>query len=171
MKLNTKLVVPVLASTLFLTAISPTVQAFEGDTTTSNEITIESKFENIQAPSINELEKLNLSDAEIQALLSIESTGIYLVDGVAYDKDGNKLVVKERGKLSWATKILRAGWDKLPKGTKDAIGGIAGFEALLNFIDHYTGAIEDAVYEGCLMLGMGETAAWWVTKTLTLLVL
>lgn len=175
MKFNSKsaqkLVIPVLASTLFFTSISSTVQASQGNVSNANEIILNNNFENIPTPSIDELKKLNLSDNEIQELLSIDSNGIYLIDGVAYDKDGHQLVLTERGKLSWATKILRAGWNKLPKKVQNAIGGIVGFEALLNFIDHYTGAIEDAVYDGCKYLGMSDSVAWWVTKTLTLLVL
>ncbi|MEC0241451.1 hypothetical protein P4H66_16640 [Paenibacillus dokdonensis] len=42
---------------------------------------------------IPDLADLGLSDDEIQELLSVKSTGIYLINGVAYDKDGNKLTL------------------------------------------------------------------------------
>jgi len=36
------------------------------------------------------------------------STGIYLTNGVAFDNDGNQLMIRERGKLTWAVKAIRA---------------------------------------------------------------
>ena len=135
-----------------------------------------SKVDSI-SPDINELKELGVTDSEIEKLLSTKSSGIYLIDGVAYDRNGNLIgqsdpnAITTQGKFSAAIKLLKAGWDKLPKGVQDAIGGTTGFAALLNFIDHFTGTIEDAIYEGCLTLGMSETVAWWVTKTLTFLVL
>ncbi|MDT2257254.1 hypothetical protein P7H25_19215 [Paenibacillus larvae] len=44
---------------------------------------------------------------------------------------------------------------------------MAGFAKLLDFIDHYTGAVEDAVYEGLIALGVNKTVAWWIMKILT----
>ncbi|PFZ07903.1 hypothetical protein COL60_17890 [Bacillus pseudomycoides] len=75
-----------------------------------------------------------------------------------------------RGKLSWAVKALRAAWDKVPANVKKAIGGTAGFEKLLGVVDRYTGAVEDAVYAGALAVTGNETAAWWIAKTLCLLI-
>ncbi|MCY9509915.1 hypothetical protein M5W68_01235 [Paenibacillus larvae] len=73
----------------------------------------------------------------------------------------------KRGKLSWAVKALKKAWDMIPSKVKVAVGGVAGFAKLLDFIDHYTGAVEDAVYEGLIALGVNKTVAWWIMKILT----
>ncbi|USB31695.1 hypothetical protein [Paenibacillus sp. YPG26] len=125
------------------------------------------------SPNINELKELGVTVSEIKKLLLTKSSGVYLIDGVAYDRNGKLIeqsdpnTITTQGKFTAVIKLLKAGWDKLPSGVQDAIGGTAGFAALLNTIDHFTGSVEDAIYQGCLALGMSETVAWWVTKTLT----
>lgn len=182
MKMNKKKVckvlIPVMASTIVLAPIAPSIQAFAASpTTTVNSVTtVDSTFENTLTPSTEELKNLGLSNAEIKKLLSVKSSEIYLNNGIAYDKNGKELIFKEgkqsevtiEGKLSWAVKALKAAWVKLPTNIQVAIGGTTGFATLLNFIDNFTGAIEDAVYAGCKTLGMSDTVAWWVTKTLML---
>ncbi|WP_167630393.1 hypothetical protein [Listeria valentina] len=120
-------------------------------------------------PTKEELKNLGLSEAEIAELMKVQDTGITLKNGVAYDEDGKKLTLKERGKLSWAVKILRKAWNKIPKKVKNAMGGVAGFEAILSFIDHFTGKVSDAIYLGCRKIGLSKAVSWWVMKILTLI--
>ncbi|WP_068503267.1 hypothetical protein [Paenibacillus kribbensis] len=183
-KKASQLLIAILASVVTLVPIGSSATVF-AETTPKNEEALSvdrngytpyvDRIENI--PSIDELKELGLSDDEIQRLLSIKPSGIYLINGAAYDRNGNSLeknnsgAISTQGKLSWAVKLLRAAWDKLPKGVQNAIGGTAGFSTLLSIIDTYTGAVEDAVLEGCKALGMSDTVAWWVTKTLMAFVL
>ncbi|OAB30219.1 hypothetical protein PMSD_20765 [Paenibacillus macquariensis subsp. defensor] len=99
-------------------------------------------------------------------MLSVESTGIYLTNGVAFDKDGNQLMIRERGKLTWAVKAIRAAWDKVTTAVKTAIGGTAGLETILGVVDNFTGAVEDAMLAGCKVLGMNDTVAYWEKNSL-----
>ncbi|MFB5760413.1 hypothetical protein [Paenibacillus medicaginis] len=73
-----------------------------------------------------------------------------------------------QGKLSWAVKALKAGFDKLPAPVKAFIG-VEGFLQILGVVDNFTGAVEDAIYAGALQVTGDEDAAWWVTKALMLL--
>ncbi|EUJ30125.1 Uncharacterised protein [Listeria grayi] len=120
-------------------------------------------------PSYDELKELGLTDEEINELKNIKDTGITLENGVAYKdgkvlKDGNSM---QRGRMSWAVKALRAVWKKIPKKVKKTLGGVAGFETLLGYIDHFTGSVESNMQKGLRKMGFGKTTAWWITKILT----
>lgn len=67
-----------------------------------------------------------------------------------------------RGKLSWAVKILKIAWTKIPTKVKVAIGGYAAYSKILNVLNTFTGTVEDGLYKGCKSFGI----AWWVTKAL-----
>ncbi|MDI0267247.1 hypothetical protein QIW52_14780 [Clostridioides difficile] len=71
-----------------------------------------------------------------------------------------------RGKLSWAVKILKIAWKKIPKPVKAAIGGYEAFGHILSVLNTFTGTVEDGLYKGCKSLGMSNDVAWWVTKAL-----
>lgn len=77
---------------------------------------------------------------------------------------------KERGKIQVAVKILRKSYSKLPKPVK-ALLSIAGFSRLLSIVNTFTGSVESALYRGCKALGMNNSDAWLVTKTLVAIVL
>lgn len=120
--------------------------------------------------------ELGISDQLINKIVVNNHNGqdgqIYLVDGVPYDKNGDYITsgTATRGKLSWAVKAIRQVWDKLPKKIKTTIGGYAGLEGILSVVEHYTGALEDAIYEGAKNIGLNDTAAWWVSKTIMLFI-
>jgi len=119
---------------------------------------------------------LGISDQLIDQVISnkniIQEGQIYLIDGVPYDKNGDYITsgTATRGKISWAVKAIRQVWDKLPKKVKTTIGGYAGLEGILSVVEHYTGALEDAIYEGAKNIGLNDTAAWWVSKTIMLFI-
>ncbi|EJR48524.1 hypothetical protein IIO_06643 [Bacillus cereus VD115] len=58
----------------------------------------------------------------------------------------------------------------VPSNVKAALSGLAGFEVVLGVIDRFTGTIEAACYQGVLKVTGNETAAWWISKTLCLLI-
>lgn len=122
--------------------------------------------------NVEELKSVGLTQEEMDLVLSgtSASSGIYLISGIAYDENGNILKVYERGKLSWAVKAIKKAWNKLPQWVQGALG-VTGFTKLLDFIDHFTGTIEDAVYEGCKTLGMSNSMAKAVTKVILFIAL
>lgn len=108
-----------------------------------------------------------------QATSDIKLSGIYLINGVPYDKEGNPIkdgetTIQARGKVSWAVKILKTAWNNIPTKYKTMMGGYAGFAKVLDYIDHFTGAVEDACYRGCKSIGLSNNVAWAVTKILML---
>ena len=158
-----------LALSIGFTALAPTSSAFAAEKNVNILAISNSKFvpNNFDR---NVLYNLGISNLEISKLLNTSTTGITLENGVAYDTNGNILTVKERGKLSWAAKALRGAWNKVPSNVKAAMGGLAGFEVILGVIDRFTGTIEAACYQGALKVTGNETAAWWISKTLCLLI-
>lgn len=165
-----KSVCGVLAGTILFSSLVLTQNSVKADTiNVKSESDLlnayESDINNLKV-NVDELIAIGLTQEEIDIVLSDSSaSGIYLLNGVTYNKNGDILEVQERGKLSWAVKLLRAAWDKLPGWAQGALG-LTGFEKLLDFVDHFTGTIEDAVYEGCKSLGMSDSVANAVTKIL-----
>ncbi|WP_439444163.1 hypothetical protein ACSMFR_05910 [Listeria aquatica] len=161
-----RVLAPTLVATLVMTSVAPAVSVYAQE----KQIPATQKEEvGIEVPSKEELESLGLSEQEIQELMQVSETGITLKDGVAYDQNGDQILSRERGKLKWAVKLLRAAWKKVPSKVKKTLGGVAGFESLLSFTDHFTGKVSDAIYLGCRKLGMSKTVSWWVMKVLTLI--
>jgi hypothetical protein len=74
-----------------------------------------------------------------------------------------------RGKLSWAAKAIKKLWNELPCPVKDRLGRQSALITIANRVEHYTGALEDAIYAGVLDVVGNSTAAWWITKSITLL--
>lgn len=75
-----------------------------------------------------------------------------------------------RGKFTWAVKAIRKEWNKLPNKLKATIGGYAGLEGILSVVEHYAGALENAIYEGALRLGLSDITACWVSNTIMLFI-
>jgi len=158
-----KICLATLALLIGLSAITPAAFATEKGSPRIEE-------QNIYTPTKEELKQLGLSDIEIKQLFEMKSTGITLYYGEAYNSNGDLITDGEhrvkRGKLSWAVKAIKKAWDKLPTKVKVLLG-IEGFAKLLDFIDHFTGAVEDAIYEGLIALGFNKTVAWWIMKIIT----
>ncbi|MQW24096.1 MULTISPECIES: hypothetical protein [unclassified Lactococcus] len=147
------------AITLF-TGVSPVLAAVETQKNTQS-----NEAENrVPVPNGNEVKR---SDVNIK--------DIYLIDGEAYDKYGN-LIVDElgrpmaRGKLSWAVKAIRKGYSKVPAPIRGFINKYGGLETILGVVDHFTGAVETAIYKACKAVKMPDWMAWAVSKALTLLI-
>lgn len=70
--------------------------------------------------------------------------------------------------ITWAVKIIRAGYDKLPPSVVHC--RYMGLETLLSFIENATGTIQDAVYQACRDVGMSHSVANIVTAAIMTLV-
>lgn len=77
---------------------------------------------------------------------------------------------QERGKFTWAVKLIRKAWNKLPKNVRNFINRYTNLSGFLNFIEHYTGKLEDGIYNACKKVGMPNWMANIVTKTIMLVV-
>ncbi|GBG96139.1 hypothetical protein [Lactococcus termiticola] len=106
----------------------------------------------------------------------VDLKDIYLINGIAFDKNGNAVVEhygesQNRGKYSWLVKAIRNIYHRLPGFVKSTIKKYVGLEGFLNLIDKATGSVEDAIFWACKQVGMPDWLAWTVTKAITLLVL
>ena len=77
----------------------------------------------------------------------------------------------DRGKWSVAVKTIRKGYNKLPSNVKRWINQYIGLSSILGTLDHFTGWIEDGIYQACKSAGMPDWMAWTVAKALTLIAL
>ncbi|MEK4503932.1 hypothetical protein [Bacillus sp. FSL R12-0069] len=118
-------------------------------------------------PTRAELQGLGLSDTEITQLLNTPSSGIMLYQGKVINNGQHGQV---QGKLKWAAQAIRQLWKELPGPVKERLGRVGALYTIAGVVEHYTGALEDAIYAGVLKEVKNETAAWWITKTLTLLI-
>lgn len=157
-------------------AIAPVSSAFASEVVKKQSVDMQSGTNDLEnaKPSVEQLKELGLSDSDIDNYLTTDKTGITLYYGEAYDKDGNLITDGQdrvkRGKLSWAVKAIRKSYSKAPKPVKNLIAKYTQLEVLLGLIDHFTGAVEDAIYWACKQVGMPDWAAWTVSKGLTLLI-
>ncbi|WP_438421964.1 hypothetical protein [Bacillus siamensis] len=135
-----------------------------------NNQTIQSQYQNQAVLHKSaQLPKDNVGLDKIAAHFDLtKSETNQLKEAVKTVKEKQESEFTAQGKLSWAVKALRAAWDAIPTKVKAAMGGIGGFEIILNTIDNFTGAVEDACYAGALKVTGNPTAAWWITKTLML---
>ncbi|MEK4768969.1 hypothetical protein MHH42_32320 [Bacillus sp. FSL L8-0099] len=115
--------------------------------------------------SINPTDLKNIEGITQYFNLTAEEKQVFL--DAAANKDDSSF--ETRGKLSWAAKAITKLWDELPGPVKDRLGRQAALYTIAQYVEHYTGALEDAVYGGVLKVVGNETAAWWITQSLMLL--
>ncbi|MDA9471958.1 hypothetical protein [Enterococcus sp. 5H] len=148
-------------------AVSPTAIAFAGavDTAERHEEEFDPDFQIDESV----LKSNGLNANEIEAFNNYEPSGIYLENGKTFI-NGVEQIDMQRGKLTWAVKAIRKVWNKLPAGVKNTISGYVGINGFLNLIEHYTGSLENAIYNACKTVGMPTWAANFVTKTIMLFI-
>ena len=107
-----------------------------------------------------------------------EGKHIYVDNGriLEFDKDivsqeDIQAAKMDRGKWSVAVKTIRKGYNKLPSNVKRWINQYIGLSSILGTLDHFTGWIEDGIYQACKSAGMPDWMAWTVAKALTLIAL
>lgn len=171
MKKN-KLIVSALTVSLLSTGLIST-NAFAAEENTNN--TIHSNQVPVHNVNFNQnplLQKsINPTDLkDIEGItqyfnLTPEEKQVFL--DAAANKDDSSF--ETRGKLSWAAKAIVKLWDELPGPVKERLGRQAALYTIAQYVEHFTGALEDAVYGGVLKVVGNDTAAWWITKAIMLL--
>ena len=149
-----------------------TVQAAENGNVISSKITMGEYFNKDYTMSEDELKAYGLSDSEIEGFNNFVLSEINVQNG---NISGNNIGdlndgVQTRGKFSSAVKLIRKAYRKLPKKVKKLIAQYTKLETLLNLIEHYTGALEDGIYNACRTVGMPKNVANFVAKTIMLFV-
>lgn len=114
----------------------------------------------------NLLKSFGLTDSQIKEFNNYEMSGLYVKNGVIVDENG----AEARGKFTAIVKTIRKLYNKLPDSVKKLIAKYTNLDTLLGLIEHYTGTIEDAIYNACITVGMPDWAATLVTKTIMLLI-
>lgn len=130
---------------------------------------LESSFDPNFNSSKDELIELGLSFEEAEEFNDYQMSNINVIDGIAYI-DGHEIISMERGKLTWAVKAIRKVYNKLPTKVKSVIATYTGSNGFLNLVEHYTGSLENAIYNACKKVGMSNTNANLVTKTIMLFI-
>lgn len=134
---------------------------------------IEDTFDKNFSMSHVELKGYGLSDSEIKEFNNFLSSGINVINGeVSGNIDIGSLdnEIQTRGKFSSAVKLIRKAYNKLPSKVKKIIAKYTKLNVLLNLIEHYTGTLEDAIYNACRKVGMPKSVTNFVTKTIMLFV-
>lgn len=115
------------------------------------------------------LKEYGLSEAEILKFNNYILSDIYIKNGILSSYDVEDPILT-RGKFTTAVKAIRKAYNKLPKKVKQIIAKYTKLSVLLNLIEHYTGTLENAIYNACRQVGMPKNIANFVTKTIMLFV-
>lgn len=112
--------------------------------------------------------------------VSVDGSRLYVYEGRIYELSEDspeptpaqmEVIKTQRGRWSAAAKAIVKVYDKLPTKVKNYINKYIGLRTIAEFIDHYTGWIEDGIYEICKLYGMPDWMARLVAQTITFLVL
>lgn len=110
--------------------------------------------------------------------INSEGKHIYVDNGriLEFDKDtvsqeDIQAAKMDRGKWSTAVKAIRKGYNRVPSNVKRWINQYIGLNSILSTLEHFTGWIEDGIYQACKRAGMPDWMAWTVAKALTLIAL
>lgn len=112
--------------------------------------------------SEKELKDFGFTDNEILQFNNYQSSSLLVNNGLVENTS-----LQERGKFTWAVKIIKKGINKLPTRVRDLIMGV-GIGKILQYVEHYTGVLEDGIYYGCKKAGMNHFSANLVAKTIML---
>lgn len=121
---------------------------------------------------VPEISGKTISSTEVDNL-----SEVYLIDGTAYDKNGNRIVeprsggITTQGKLSWAAKAIKEAYNSFPQALKDKIGGQAKFLGAVAVLEHFTGSVEDGLTQGFQNMGFSEGVARGIAKSITFIAL
>ena len=102
-----------------------------------------------------------------------EGKHIYVDNGriLEFDKDtvsqeDIQAAKMDRGKWSFSVTAIRKGYSKLPSNVKRWINQYIGLNSILSTLEHFTGWIEDGIYQACKRAGMPDWMAWTVANAL-----
>jgi len=128
-------------------------------------------FQLIQ-PTRDELRELGVTDEEIDTYLRLEASGIFLHDGVVYNRTGS--VMEDKAETSvfnfwyYFPKLMEK-YNNLPDWVKMILTWKT-FLWMLSKLEHWTGALDSGLYNACMYVigwsyGANNTC-WLVTKIL-----
>ena len=153
-----------LATLLSVTVPSVTSVVYASETAKAELKSVqEDKFIGV---SDNQLKKLGFNDQQIRNNHTNLENPILIENGMV-ENNGQSA---ERGKFTWAVKLIRKAYNLLPASVKAYIVAHSSLDTLLSFIENATGTIQDAVYNACRKVGMNATVANLVTAAIMTLV-
>lgn len=148
------------ATLLSVTVPSVTSVAYASETAKLElESVQEDKFIGV---SDDQLKELGFNDQQIGTYHNNLENPIMIENGFV-ENNGQS---GERGKFTWAVKLIRKAYNLLPASVKAYILAHSSLDTLLSFIENATGTIHDAVYNGCRKIGMNTTVANIVTAAI-----
>ncbi len=116
--------------------------------------------------SDDQLKELGFNDQQIGKYHSNLENPILIENGMVENDEQSA----ERGRFTWAVKLIRKAYNLLPASVKAYIVAHSSLDTLLSFIENATGTIQDAVYNACRKVGMNATVANIVTAAIMTLV-
>ncbi|KRK93573.1 hypothetical protein [Companilactobacillus futsaii] len=114
-----------------------------------------------------ELKDLGFNNQEINNYNNNINDNLIIDHGMVINGQGDGI---SRGKFTWAVKVIRKGYSKLPSSVKKYIAAHTGLDTLLDFVENATGTLQDAIYKACRNVGMNATIANIVTAAIMTLV-
>lgn len=138
----------------------------------------------VTLPSINAFAETSdssiLASTENVNPVTKDGYRLFLIDGKMVEwpadlpaptQEEMTFLLQQRGpKTAIAKKILKI-YNKVPPKVRNIINKYLGIRAIAQFLDHFTGFVEDGVYRACRNAGMPDDMARLVAKTLTFLAL
>ncbi|RHW49227.1 hypothetical protein DS831_09045, partial [Bombilactobacillus bombi] len=115
----------------------------------------------------SEFKQIGMSDKDIQRYHKNINSDLYLENGYITNPDQNPL---QRGKFTWAVKIIRKSYGRIPRYIRAYIDQRIGIGTLLSFIENATGALQNAIYNACRKAGMNPTWANVTTSAIMALI-
>lgn len=168
-----------------LKALGFTEDALNGIVTDDTEITddetlFDEEFDSFYYEEFTDAEKAELEEDGLidewnNSIDGQAPSGLYVYNG---DLVGNTAKVEEllkddgsiqpRGKISTAVKAFKKVYKKIPAKYKKAINKVIKVDLIIKLLEHYTGALENALYKACRKAGLSATKAKFITKTVML---
>lgn len=170
-----KFILSTLVTTTLLGSVLPSVTVIASSTDNIEEVKLHSELEqpvtdiynpNSDSPSMSELKKLDLSENTINEINSITYSGLQV--NSTQNTQGEITV---QGKFSATVKVIRAGWNKLPKKVRRKIASYVGIGQFLAYLEQLTGTVENALYKTCRHFGMSSGWSTFVSKTIVFFIL
>lgn len=118
-------------------------------------------------------------ESEEVPIISKDGVRLYVIDGKIYEipedmknptSEEIRLIQQERGRVTNAVKLIKKAYKKIPKKARKLISRYLGIDQLLQTVEYYTGGLEDTIYKICRRFGMPKSAAWFVAKSIVLVI-
>lgn len=174
-----KIIIGSLIVTTLFSIAAPAVQAAAAEKEVSSQISYEKKESLIATDNIlteddlSYLNDLGVTKEMATDILNTPDTEITLVNGIAYDKDGNLYTddteMNSRGKFTSIVKAIRKSYNKFPNWLK-AVLSLNALDKALSVLDTFTGKVEDGLTIGLELVGFSGGVARVYAKLILALV-